>query len=220
MKTFEIHIKIDATTILKANLSIPDAPQALVIFAHGSGSSRLSIRNRHVAEFFNTAHIATLLTDLLTDEEDQRFETRFNIPMLTSRLVKVTNYIIQFNEFRDLSVGYFGASTGAASALQAASELDGLISAVVSRGGRPDLVVECLSKVEAPTLFIVGSLDPEIVDMNQMAFQELTCDKELKIMEGAGHLFEENGCMDQLARWALDWFTKHLILNYKPSLIL
>jgi putative phosphoribosyl transferase len=213
MKTAELSIYINENVKLKGNLNIPYDPVAFVIFSHGSGSSRFSTRNQHVAEILNDYSIATLLTDLLTKEEDTIYQNRFNIELLSDRLVKVTNYCIPLSELKNLNVGYFGASTGAASALKAAAQIPSIIRAVVSRGGRPDLATDALLKVKAPTLLIVGSLDTEVVLLNEVAYSKMNCEKELKIVKGAGHLFEEPNKLDEIAVLAAEWFNKHLFFN-------
>jgi len=215
MKTTELNIPIGKQIILKGNLSIPEEPNGLVIFSHGSGSSRFSSRNRHVAEILNKQGIATLLIDLLTEEEDSVYKNRFNINLLTERLIAVTNYTSVLSDLRDLPIGFFGASTGAASALKAAGSIKN-IQAIVSRGGRPDLAGNSLKKVTAPTLLIIGSLDTDVISLNEEAYHQLTCEKDWKIVEGATHLFEEPGKLDIVANYAVDWFTKHLVLN--PSI--
>lgn len=213
MKTAEISISINENIKLKGNLQVPYDPVALVIFSHGSGSSRFSKRNRHVAGILNGYNIATLLIDLLTEEEDSTYQNRFNIELLTNRLVDVTNYCIQLSEFKNLGVGYFGASTGAASALKAAARMPSVIQTIVSRGGRPDLAADKLLNVKAPTLLIVGSLDMDVILLNEIAYSKLNCEKELRIVKGAGHLFEEPGKLDEVATLAAEWFNKHLIFN-------
>lgn len=192
-------------------LTLPVQPTALVIFAHGSGSSRFSPRNRYVAGVLNRQQMATLLVDLLTPEEDEVFENRFNIRLLTERLVDVTRFIHHHEACRDLPIGYFGASTGAASALHAAAVLTGLISAVVSRGGRPDMAEDILHLVKAPTLLIVGGLDTEVIAMNKTALQGLTqCIKQIRIVEGATHLFEEPGKLEEVSQLACRWLQQYL----------
>lgn len=195
---------------LEGNLTIPVNARGLVIFSHGSGSSRHSPRNRMVAEFLQENSFATLLFDLLTEEEDQDYQNRFNIELLSERLVETTLWLHERDLARELSFGYFGASTGAASALNAAARLPGLIKAVVSRGGRPDLSMENLPKVKAPTLFIVGGLDFEVIRLNEEAFAQLNCIKELEIVEGATHLFEEPGKMQEVCELADSWFKNYL----------
>lgn len=213
MKTTELRIPINEKIVLKGNLNVPSDPLAFVIFSHGSGSSRFSTRNRYVAEFLNGSGIATLLTDLLTEEEDQVYRNRFNINLLTQRLISVTNYSIRLSDFKDLSVGYFGASTGAASALRAAALIPDKIQAVVSRGGRPDLATDLLSKVKSPTLLIIGGLDTDVIFLNKDAYSKLACEKDLRIVEGASHLFEEPDKLEKVAELAMEWFNKHLVYN-------
>jgi dienelactone hydrolase len=209
----EIEIPVDKIITLKANLHVPADAQALVIFSHGSGSSRFSSRNRHVAGMLNNENIATLLTDLLTEEEDSIYNNRFDIDLLTERLMKVTNYMMELPEFRDLAVGFFGASTGAASALKAAAQLREGIGAVVSRGGRPDLAGDSLPEVKAPVLLLVGSLDTDVIILNEAAFSKIKSEKEMKIINGATHLFEEEGKLDEVASLAAGWFNKYLVLQ-------
>ena len=194
---------------LGANLSEPEAARALVIFAHGSGSSRLSPRNNFVADILNKHNISTLLTDLLTVVEDEIYENRFDIALLSSRLIQVTEWALQQSQLERLPVGYFGASTGAASALQSAAILNKNIGAVVSRGGRPDLAV-ALTKVKAPTLLVVGSRDTQVIDLNKQAYNQLNCEKKIEIVEGASHLFEEPGTLHIVADLAAGWFEKYL----------
>lgn len=220
MKTNEISIPIGGSVTLQGTLNVPAGASSFVIFSHGSGSSRFSVRNRHVAEILNKEKIATLLIDLLTEKEDSVFENRFNIDLLTKRLVSVTSYVHQLPELEDLPIGYFGASTGAASALKAAEKLKGLVHAVVSRGGRPDLAKASLSQVKAPTLLIVGSLDGDVIELNEQAFSSLNSEKKIEIIEGASHLFEERGKLDEVAKLATAWFKKYLYnikANTKPD---
>lgn len=209
METIEIDIPIDGK-LLKGNLTFPKGANTLVIFSHGSGSSRFSIRNNYVAHVLNKSKIATLLTDLLTLDEDQIKENRFDIDLLTNRLVAVTNYVSQLTELEELSLGYFGASTGAASALKAAVRLGSKVQTIVSRGGRPDLASADLSLIQVPTLFVVGSLDHGVIHLNQQAFESLTCYKKLTIIEGATHLFEEPGKLEEVAKIATKWFLEHI----------
>jgi putative phosphoribosyl transferase len=213
MENKEINIHVSDDVDLKGNLNLPIKPKAFVIFSHGSGSSRFSSRNRFVAQLLNRQNIATLLTDLLTEEEDKNFENRFDIELLTERLVKVTNYVIQISDLKDLKVGYFGASTGAASAVKAAAQLKNTIQAIVSRGGRPDLAGDSLSEIVVPTLFLVGSLDRQVIKLNNQAFNKLKCEKEIQIIEGASHLFEEPGKLNEVAQIAVEWFEKYLVLS-------
>ncbi len=215
MKKSEVNILVDDTINLKGNLNIPQYPKAFVVFSHGSGSSRFSPRNQYVAEMLNKNNIATLLIDLLTEEEDSIYVNRFDINLIAVRLVAVINYCVQLPDLKKLPVGCFGASTGAASALRAAVPLTHVIKAVVSRGGRPDLAGAALSDVKAPTLLIVGSLDSNVISLNEQAFSQLKCKKELKIVNGATHLFEEPGKLNGVADLAVKWFNKYLILNSK-----
>lgn len=204
-------VKIDFEGVeLNGILKIPTNVIGLVVFAHGAGSSRLSPRNNYVADVLNKEDIATLLFDLLTEEEDSVYENRFDIPLLTDRLLEVTEWIQGQNDIKDLKLGYFGASTGAASALNAAAELGDRIKAVVSRGGRPDLAMEKLPQVKSPTLLIVGGDDDVVIGLNEKADAALSCEKKLEIIPGATHLFEEPGTLEQAASIAAKWFKKHL----------
>jgi dienelactone hydrolase len=216
MKTSEINIQISEDIQLKGNLTVPNEPDILVIFSHGSGSSRFSPRNNHVAGILNKNNIATLLTDLLTENEDKDYENRFNIDLLTERLISVTNYVSELSDLKNLPLGYFGASTGAASALKAAARLS-KINAVVSRGGRPDLANSKLMEVKAPTLLIVGGFDTDVIIMNEHAYSKLKCEKEIVIVKGATHLFEETGKLDEVADLAMSWFKNHLALHSVTS---
>jgi pimeloyl-ACP methyl ester carboxylesterase len=207
----QIEIPVGSQGVIKGHLVIPDECRAVVIFSHGSGSSRNSVRNKHVASYLNDHHFATLLMDLLTTEEDSAFSNRFDIDLLTERLINVTSYIQSLTDLRDCTIGYFGASTGAASALKAAAELGPQIGAVVSRGGRPDLASAALPKVKAPVLLIVGSLDKDVIMLNRKAFVLMDCEKQVVIIDGASHLFEEYGKLDEVARLAGDWFKKYLL---------
>lgn len=195
---------------LKGQLIIPSNAQAVVIFSHGSGSSRFSPRNRIVADYLHHRGLGTLLIDLLTEHEDQEYANRFDIELLTGRLITATTWLEQKEVMKDCKIGFFGASTGAASALRAASILP-QIGAVVSRGGRPDLAKEALSNVKAPTLLIVGSLDHDVLRLNREAYFQLQCEKEFKIVKGATHLFEETGAMQKVCEYASDWFEKYLL---------
>jgi len=195
---------------LPGNLTVPRGAIGLVVFAHGSGSSRLSPRNRFVATTLQRARIGTLLFDLLTPEEDQLQENRFDIPLLSRRLVAATTWVQDRPEAAGLGIGYFGASTGAAAALMAAASLHGTIRAVVSRGGRPDLAMPVLGEVAAPTLLIVGGLDDVVITLNRKAHAQLTGVRNLAIIPGATHLFEEPGTLEEVARLAADWFARHL----------
>lgn len=200
---------------LEGLLHIPHEAKGIVIFAHGSGSSRLSPRNQHIAHMLQQSKIATLLFDLLTPEEEEKdtitSQYRFDIRFLASRLVTSTQFLEKNPVLRNLSVGYFGASTGGGAALVAAAQLASLVKAVVSRGGRPDLANESLAYVRAPTLLIVGSLDEVVIDLNQKAYEQLHCVKQLEIVPGATHLFEEPGKLDEVAQLADAWFRKYLL---------
>lgn len=199
---------------LEGILAIPDDAKGIVLFAHGSGSSRLSPRNRYVAAELNKFKVATLLFDLLTLEEErvdmQTGQFRFNIEFLTSRLIAATKWVKKNNNIKKLTVGYFGASTGAAACLVAAAKLSVVIHAVVSRGGRPDLAEPWLSSVKAPTLLIVGALDTQVIGMNEKAFNKLDTKKKMVIIPAASHLFEEPGALEEVALLAKDWFSEHL----------
>ena len=212
MKAVAIDIPL-LSTHLKGDLVIPDKAIGIVIFSHGSGSSRLSPRNKLVAELMQQHGIGTLLFDLLTEEEDQIYENRFNIDLLVSRLIEATEWLTQHKVSKDLPVAYFGASTGAASALRAAAYFGKNIKAVVSRGGRPDLALSVLHLVTAPTLLIVGQLDVPVIKMNKQAFDQLDSIKEMKIIPGASHLFEEPGKLGEVANMAIQWYKKYLIMD-------
>jgi alpha-beta hydrolase superfamily lysophospholipase len=196
---------------LDGELILPPSAKGVVLFAHGSGSSRFSPRNTYVAEVLQQRGIGTLLFDLLTRAEDQAYETRFDIALLTTRLVAATEWLQENPKTKDLRRGYFGASTGAAAALQAAATMENKISAVVSRGGRPDLAgAAALRRVTAPTLLIVGGADYQVIELNQQAETLLSCEKKLVLIPGATHLFEEPGTLQQVAGIAADWFVRHL----------
>ncbi|MFB6124282.1 MAG: dienelactone hydrolase family protein [Haloferacaceae archaeon] len=195
---------------LEGELAVPDGAEGLVVFAHGSGSSRKSPRNNFVAETLRERRLGTLLFDLLTEAEDQVRENRFDVPLLTDRLVAVTEWVRERDDVGDLNVGYFGASTGAAAALRAAARLDGDVDAVVSRGGRVDMASAVLSEVTAPSLFVVGGADTQVLERNREAFARLHCEKDLAVVEGAGHLFEGPGELEEVAELAADWFEAHL----------
>jgi len=206
----EIEIEAGKNITLLGNLNVPDNPIGLVIFSHGSGSSRFSVRNIFVAGVLNKAGFATLLTDLLTVSEDAVYENRFNIDLLTERLITVTEQVSKLKKIRNVPIGFFGASTGAASALKAAAKLPDLIKAVVSRGGRPDLAAHSLSKVKCPTLLIIGSLDTDVITLNEQAFSLMECEKQMEIVEGATHLFEEAGTLEKVSQLAGSWFKSHV----------
>jgi putative phosphoribosyl transferase len=199
---------------LEGNLALPPGAHGVVLFAHGSGSSRFSPRNRFVAEQLRGRRLGTLLIDLLTAEEEDIDERtrhlRFDIEMLAVRLADAAHWLATGGETRGLPIGYYGASTGAAAALVAAARFPDLIGAVVSRGGRPDLAGAMLGRVQAPILLIVGGDDTLVIDLNQDAFRQLRCAKEMKIVAGASHLFEERGALEEVARLAGDWFVRWL----------
>lgn len=196
--------------LIEGMLKIPQSAQGIVLFAHGSGSSRFSRRNNFVADILNDAGLATLLIDLLSKQEDEIYETRFDINLLTDRLIVVVKWLEQQSDTQNLGLGIFGSSTGAAAALRVASKPGQEIQAVVSRGGRPDLAMNTLDNVTAPTLFIVGGNDFGVIELNQEAFSRLTCSKKFEIVPNATHLFEEPGCLEEVARLAKEWFSKHL----------
>lgn len=210
MKSLEIDIPL-SNVVLKGNLVIPENAIGIVIFSHGSGSGRLSPRNRMVAELLQKKNIGTFLFDLLTEQEDSVYENRFNIDLLVSRLIQVTEWLIENKSTKDLPKGYFGASTGAASALRAAAYFGNTIKAVVSRGGRPDLAFGALHLVTAPTLLVVGQLDVPVIIMNKQAYDELESVKVMTIIPGATHLFEEPGKLKEVAELAIDWYQKYLV---------
>ena len=199
---------------LYGDLVVPADAKGLVLFAHGSGSGRHSSRNRQVARHLQQAGIATLLFDLLTADEEQHDlhtrEHRFDIPLLTGRMQDATEWVRDLPETKDLPIGYFGASTGSAAALIAAARLGDRVAAVVSRGGRPDLAgPACLAAVTAPTLLLVGGADRGVIELNQEAYARMKCRKELQVVPGATHLFEEPGTLDRVSEAASQWFSKH-----------
>ena len=203
--------------MLEGLLAVPARAQGIVLFAHGSGSSRFSSRNRYVAEVLNSGGLATLLFDLLTAEEHRvdewTHEIRFDIDLLTARLIGAVDWLETREDAEDLPVGLFGASTGAAAALRAAAHRRERVSAVVSRGGRPDLAMNELCRVEAPTLLIVGGDDEQVIELNQKAAAQLHCEHKLEIVPGATHLFEEPGKLERVAELALKWFQRHLMAD-------
>jgi putative phosphoribosyl transferase len=200
-------VEIPAASVqLSGDLTIPDRPSGLVLFAHGSGSSRLSPRNRKVAAQLNAAGLATLLLDLLTPEEERDRANVFDVQLLSARLVAATEWSRQRSRSEAVPVGYFGASTGAAAALLAAADLGETVSAVVSRGGRPDLAGDALWRVRAPTLLIVGGADREVLALNEQAASRLRCRHELAVVPGATHLFEEPGTLERVGQLAATWF--------------
>jgi putative phosphoribosyl transferase len=200
--------------VLEGDLVLPAGTNRVVLFAHGSGSSRKSSRNRYVATILNEAGLGTLLFDLLTAKEEaidvRTAELRFDIELLARRLIGATDWLADDIQTRELEVGYFGASTGAAAAIVAAAERPRIVAAVVSRGGRPDLAAAALGRVEAPTLLIVGDRDEEVVRLNEVALASLKARSELQLVPGATHLFEEPGALDHVANLAIDWFQRHM----------
>lgn len=195
---------------LEGKLVVPAGATGLVVFAHGSGSSRTSPRNTYVAASLRRRGLGTLLFDLLTEAEDRAYDRRFDIDLLTSRLLTATEWFRDRETTQSLRVGYFGSSTGAAAALRAAARLGDEVGAVVSRGGRVDLAASALPDVRAPTLFVVGGADTEVLELNRAASADLTCENELAVVDGAGHLFEEPGALDAVAEHAGAWFERHL----------
>jgi len=205
-----VEIPADAV-VLQGALVVPARASGIVLFAHGSGSSRHSPRNNFVAGVLRSAGLGTLLMDLLTRGEDVAPEARFDIDLLTRRLEAATRRVAELEQTKSLALGYFGASTGAAAALRAAASLGARIGAVVSRGGRPDLAWPALRRVEAPTLLIVGGLDDVVIELNQRAYEELRAEKQLITIPGATHLFEEPGTLEDVARLASEWFRRYLV---------
>jgi putative phosphoribosyl transferase len=205
-------IKIDLGSVeLGAYLELPARPRGLVIFAHGSGSSRHSPRNHYVARLLNGGGLGTLLADLLTEEESADRRNVFDIRLLAERLASITDWVTNQPELSDLPLCYFGASTGAAAALSAAASLGERIQAVVSRGGRPDLAEGDLAHVDAPTLLIVGGKDTGVIELNERAATQLICENKVEIVPNATHLFEEPGTLDEVARLATLWFRSHIL---------
>jgi len=205
----QVFIKINSIT-LEGELSVLTKTQGLVVFAHGAGSSRQSPRNQFVAQTLNREGIATLLFDLLTAEEDLLYQNRFNIDLLTERLIAVYAWLERQPQIKNLHLGFFGASTGAAAALKAAASLGEKIAAVVSRGGRPDLAKDALPRVQSPTLLIVGGNDWEVIKFNKEAIKYIRAKKQLVIVPGATHLFEEPQALEEVTRLAAKWFKKYL----------
>jgi putative phosphoribosyl transferase len=209
----EVAIPVESVS-LAGTLSLREEPGGVVLFAHGTGSGRHSPRNRSVAGVLQEAGLATLLMDLLTEDEEEADRRtghlRFDIGLLADRLAGAATWVRESTDTRGLPLGYFGASTGAGAALVAAAERPEGVGAVVSRGGRPDLAGDALEGVRAPTLLIVGSLDTVVLDLNREALARLTCEKELAVVEGASHLFEEPGTLDEVAALARDWFLAHI----------
>jgi putative phosphoribosyl transferase len=209
-RTDEVIIDLESIQ-LPGNLSIPVNATGIIVFSHGSGSSRHSPRNKSVASFLKTRGFATLLFDLLTPQEDLYYNNRFNIALLTERLVQVTSWLQKESQTKGYKIGYFGSSTGAASALAASAITGDSVKAVVSRGGRPDLAMPYLSEVKAATLLMVGGLDHAVIKLNEEAYENLgTEEKQLTIIPDATHLFEEPGKLEEVSSIASEWFTRHL----------
>lgn len=219
-RQIENSVRIEAgNVVLDGDLVVPQRAEGVVLFAHGSGSSRLSPRNRYVARELNKVGLATLLMDLLTAEEEEldvRGQFRFDIDLLAGRLMNATEWLGKAHATRNLLFGYFGASTGAAAALVAAAELPSRVQAVVSRGGRPDLAMAYLPKVKAPTLLIVGGADDVVIELNKKALAHLRTEKKMEIVSGATHLFEEPGALEAVAKLAAEWFSRFLRRVQKP----
>ncbi|EEF61156.1 dienelactone hydrolase family protein [Pedosphaera parvula] len=213
MQTNQVIIPVGPVQ-LEGEVAIPPEPRGLVVFAHGSGSSRHSPRNHYVARVLNEAGIGTLLFDLLTAQEEEleayTRHLRFDIDLLASRLAEATHWVLEQEFARHLSIGYFGSSTGAAAALVAGAELGDKINSIVSRGGRPDLAGSALEKVTAATLLIVGGNDQPVITLNEEAYARLQCEKILKLIPGATHLFTETGALERVSRLASEWFVNHL----------
>ncbi|HXH56535.1 dienelactone hydrolase family protein [Iamia sp.] len=217
----QVDVPVGSGDAIRGDLIVPGAARGVVVFAHGSGSSRHSPRNRAVAAALHDRALGTLLMDLLTEDEersDRRTgELRFDIGLLAERLVSTVSWLTDRSDVGALPVGFFGASTGAGAALVAAARPSVDVAAVVSRGGRPDLAGESLDEVEAPTLLIVGGLDPTVIDLNRQAHDRMRAERSLEIVPGATHLFEEPGALDHVARMAGDWFTRHLTAPSRPG---
>lgn len=213
MRIEEVSVPVGKSTII-GNLTIPSGADGIVLFAHGSGSGRFSTRNQYVARVLNEAGIGTFLVDLLTEEEEEADmetgEFRFNINLLAERLVSATEWIKKNPATKTLAVGYFGSSTGAAAALIAATRFPKDVRTIVSRGGRPDLAIQQLHKVHVPTLFIVGSRDTEVLELNKEAMARVPAEKRLEVIPGATHLFEEPGKLGEVAKLSAKWFSAHL----------
>jgi pimeloyl-ACP methyl ester carboxylesterase len=215
-------VEIDARSArLRGTMEVPDGGSGLVLFAHGSGSSRHSLRNREVAAAVRAGGIGTLLFDLLTVEEEAHDQYtghyRFNVELMGERLAEATEWALRRTDARGMPIGYFGASTGAAAALIAAAQLDDQVAAVVSRGGRPDLAGSALPHVSAPTLLIAGERDPHVLELNREAYGQMFCTRQLVTLPGATHLFEEPGALEKVAELAVEWFQKHLRIEGRRS---
>ncbi len=214
MQTRSVHIAAGPQVVLAGDLGVPAEAAGIVLFAHGSGSSRHSTRNQYVARQLYEAGLATLLFDLLTEDEEAQDRytghLRFDLELLSRRLLAASDWVMTQPALRGLRMGYFGASTGGGAALMAAAKAGIEIGAVVSRGGRPDLAKDALPQVRSPTLLIVGGRDTPVIEMNRAAYAELGCVKALEIVAGASHLFEEPGALEQVARLAVAWFKRYL----------
>ena len=206
-----VKISVDSVEV-EGILALPKNAKGMVIFAHGSSSSRFSPRNNFVAKILQKSGLGTLLFDLLTEEEDMVYETRFDINLLAYRLIAATKWVMKQKECKKMKIGYFGASTGAAAALQAAAEID--VNAIVSRGGRPDLAMGFLGKAKAPVLLIVGGYDDVVIELNKKAYEKIKAEKRLEIVSKATHLFEEPGKLEEVAELAKEWFVRYL--SQKP----
>lgn len=221
-QTHQQAVQLDADGVsLAGTLTIPKGARAVVLFAHGSGSSRFSPRNLHVATMLQAAGLATLLIDLLSQREEaidmRTGHLRFDIALLAERLIAATDWLARQEQTRHLPVGYFGASTGGGAALLAAARRSDIVRAVVSRGGRPDLAGPAFGQVRAPTLLIVGGIDPVVIELNRDALAQLRCERRLEIVPGASHLFEEPGTLDEVARLAAGWLVRHLGSTARPQ---
>ena len=203
-----VNIKVNSISI-EGELNIPENALGIILFAHGSGSSRFSPRNNYVAQVLQESKLATLLVDLLTKEEDLNYESRFDINLLTKRLIKITDWLKETEETKNLKIGYFGASTGASAAIKA-SAAENNVSAIVSRGGRVDLADQQLSEIKTPILLIVGENDDLVIKINEYALKKINCMKELSLIPNASHLFEEPGTLEEVAKQAKEWFIRFL----------
>lgn len=208
MEDKNINIKLGKLT-LQGILNVPEGAKSLIVFAHGSGSSRLSPRNNFVAKILQKNNFATLLFDLLTEQEDEIYENRFDIDLITERLIEATGRLFKNPETSALPIEYFGASTGSAAAIKAAVALQGKIKAIVSRGGRVDLAEDALGKLNTPILLIVGGNDKDVLDLNQKSYEKIKSQKKIEIISGAAHLFEEPGALEKVASIAVEWFSEY-----------
>ncbi|WPR71062.1 alpha/beta hydrolase [Flavobacterium sp. NG2] len=208
MKKIDMDIPLKSVT-LKGSLVIPEKAKGIVVFSNGSGSNRANSRTKFLAELLQKCNIGTLVFDLLTEEEELVYENKYNIDLLVSRLIETTEWLMQKKSIKDLPIGYLGSNTGAAAAMRAAAYFGKVIKAVVSRGGRPDMVINTLNQISAPTLLIVGGIDVPIIGMNKMAFDELQSIKEMKIIPRATQLFKEPGKLQEAAEMAITWFNRH-----------